>query len=244
MTLNREDQNQTVDSIIIFQSGEVHSTGQPIFTITTKYEKRKTDSTNEAKKKEIPNPFAPVRTYSNFSLSEKSLFSITMYDTLGNEKVKLVNNVLPPGEYEVNYSIYYIVEPNVYLLETKYKGFNDYRKLIINQNNPDSIIYIVDKWGLTTITTLSTQQKEEQANPLPFAPSTPFTVEVRNICVINMRILDTNNVILEKYEFSALTLGSYCIKWWAFYKNLPPGIYKFKLQWLDKYEEHKIIKLE
>ena len=132
MTLNREDQNQTVDSIIIFQSGKVHSTGQPIFTITTKYEKRKTDSTNEVKKKDsIPNPFAPVGTHSNYTLTEKSLFSITMYDTLGNEKEKLINKVLPSGDYEVNYSIYYIMDPNIYLLETKCNGSIDYRKLVI-----------------------------------------------------------------------------------------------------------------
>ncbi len=131
LTLNREDQNQTVDSIIIFQSGVVTSTGQPIFKITTKSEKRKTDSTNEARKKTIPNPFAPATNSLNYSLSEKSLFTIILYDTLGNEIEKLVNQVLAPGDYEVSFSIYYIMEPNVYLLETKSKGYNDFRKLII-----------------------------------------------------------------------------------------------------------------
>jgi hypothetical protein len=117
-------------------------------------------------------------------------------------------------------------------------------KASFSQNYPDSIIYIADKWGLTTITTLSTQQGEENADPKPFASSTPFNVEVSSACVINMCILDTNNVILEKYEFPVSASGKYSIKWWAFYKKSPPGIYKFTLKWFDKYEEYKIVKLE
>ena len=113
-----------------------------------------------------------------------------------------------------------------------------------SQDNPDSVIYIVDKWGATTITTFSAQQREKYVVPKPSGTSTPFNLEVNNTCVIHMCILDTNNAILKKYEFPVSTPGTYSIKWWAFYDNLPPGTYKYDYKWLDKYEEHKIIKLE
>ncbi len=44
--------------------------------------------------------------------------------------------------------------------------------------NPDSIIYIIDKWGLTTITTPSAES--EKMNP--FAPPTALPVNVSKMC--------------------------------------------------------------
>jgi len=131
-TLLHDSSNQTVDSIITFRSGEVISTGQPIYTITTKAEKRKTDSLTEVRKREkFPNPFAPATTFLPYTLMEKSLFRIAIYDTLGNEVANLINMELPFGEYLVNFSIYSVLKPNTYLLEIKYSDFTRVRKLII-----------------------------------------------------------------------------------------------------------------
>lgn len=113
-----------------------------------------------------------------------------------------------------------------------------------SQDNPDSVIYMVDKWGSTTITTLSMQQQEENAIPNPFAPSTPRTINVSEMCIIFMTIYDESNIKKKQFELTAFLPGNYIIKWWAFYENLPPGIYRFTFKWLDKYEEQKIVKLE
>lgn len=121
--------NQTADSIIIFKSDEV-GIHQPVYSITTKAEKRKLDSLSEAFKK-APNPFAPATKYFFYSLSKNSLFKVSIYDTLGSEITTLINTELPYGDYEVYFSLYGILSPNTYVQKVQYDGQIQYRKLII-----------------------------------------------------------------------------------------------------------------
>ena len=51
----------------------------------------------------FPNPFNP-ETKINFSIKEKSFVKITVYDVLGKELEKLVNEELAPGTYQTNFN--------------------------------------------------------------------------------------------------------------------------------------------
>ncbi|MDQ3021893.1 MAG: T9SS type A sorting domain-containing protein [Bacteroidota bacterium] len=126
--------NRGLDSIIIFKTGIVTTTNQPIFTITTLAEKRAADSIIEAgRKQKYPNPFAPTTSSLNYSLGKKSLFTITIFDTLCNEIIHLMNEELPKGDYNVNFSIYSILKPGVYFLEIKYLSQVQLRRLIVRE---------------------------------------------------------------------------------------------------------------
>jgi hypothetical protein len=104
-------------------------------------------------------------------------------------------------------------------------------KSSFSQNNPDSVIYILDEWGLTTITTISTQQQDKHV--YPFCPPTPLPVNVTEMCTIFMTIYDESYMIKDQYEFKAFAPGRYNIKWWAFYEKLLTGFYKVVLEWQD-----------
>lgn len=131
----RYNSTQTLDSIIIFKSGEIISTGFPVYTITTLAEKRTEDSTLEtSKKQKYPNPWPAPTTSLTYHIEEESLFTIIVSDTLGNEIVKLLNEELPQGEYKVNFSIYGILKPDVYFVEIKFPGYLRSWKLIIRDN--------------------------------------------------------------------------------------------------------------
>jgi len=51
-----------------------------------------------------PNPFNPATTI-KYQISELSFITLKVYDVLGNEVTTLVNEELPAGEYEVEFSI-------------------------------------------------------------------------------------------------------------------------------------------
>ena len=54
-------------------------------------------------KQNYPNPFNPS-TKINFSITEQSYVELTIYDILGNEISKLVNDNYPAGEYSVDFN--------------------------------------------------------------------------------------------------------------------------------------------
>lgn len=100
----------------------------------------------------------------------------------------------------------------------------------VNLNNADFIIYVKDKWGLTTITTLELiNEKDTSKYPKPFAPSTPFGFNISEVTQIKMDIRDSTNKLMKSYKFDISEPGNYSIQWWAFYQDLPPGKYLFEL---------------
>jgi len=120
----RHNSNQTIDSIIIINTEKtITSTGDSIYNIITKEEKRIG---------KIPNPFAPETKFMVYSWQRTTLFSINVYDTMGYEIARLVNKELPPGEYLIYFAIYTVLNPGVYILEINYDNFEQIWKLIIN----------------------------------------------------------------------------------------------------------------
>lgn len=123
----------TIDSIIIFNTGSIiKSTGDTIYSITTKAEKERVDSLREAQKNQPANPLAQPTTRQTFTLNENSYFSIIVYDTLGNEVIKLIDDKFPKGKYEVYYAIYSILQPGSYILAMSSQLVEQYIKLKVN----------------------------------------------------------------------------------------------------------------
>ena len=117
--LTNLNHGQTLDSIIIFNTGKViTTTGDSIYNITTKAEKRRLDSLNEIQmKQKYPNPFSPPTLFLPYDVSEEGFFSITVYDSLGNKLKQLVNANVPKGEYWVYFDIYSVLPAGVFYSE-------------------------------------------------------------------------------------------------------------------------------
>ena len=123
-------QSQTSDSIIIFNTNKIiTTTGDSIYNITTKFEKRKRDSILAVNK--YPNPFAPVMTHFSYSLNDHTDFIIIVYDNSGMEVKKLVDGKFSKGVYEVYFDIYSIFKPGTYYAAVYHQIENQYFKLIV-----------------------------------------------------------------------------------------------------------------
>lgn len=122
--------SQTIDSIIIFNTYKtIKTTGDSIYNITTKFEKRKRDSVMAVNK--IPNPFAPVMTHYSYTLNDFTDFIIIVYDNNGNDLKKLVDGKFSKGVYEVYFDIYSIFNPGTYYAAVYHQIENQYFKLIV-----------------------------------------------------------------------------------------------------------------
>lgn len=149
-------------------------------------------------------------------------------------------------KFQVSLTIYLLLFTGIHFLCTNNKNNTD---LItdsvksIKANQADSIIYIKDKWGLTTITTLEQINLNKPGKiPNPFAPPTPFKLTVSEVSQIKMDIKDSTHKLMKTYNFNISAPGDYHIEWWAFYKDLPPGKYNYELDLPGKTEKHLIIK--
>ncbi len=80
-------------------------------------------------KQNFPNPFNPS-TKIAFSLSEKSLTTLKVYDILGNEIATLVNEEKPAGTYEVNFDAAKF-SSGVYLYKLQSSGLVQIRKMLL-----------------------------------------------------------------------------------------------------------------
>lgn len=80
-------------------------------------------------KQNYPNPFNPS-TRIAFSLSEKSLTTLKVYDILGNEIATLVNEEKPAGTYEVNFDASRL-SSGVYLYKLQSNGQVQTRKMLL-----------------------------------------------------------------------------------------------------------------
>ena len=81
-----------------------------------------------------PNPFNPV-TRINFSLAEKSLVSITVYDISGNKIKGLINSNYRPGKGSIQWNATNEqgepVSAGVYFYRIQAGGFVDTKKMIL-----------------------------------------------------------------------------------------------------------------
>ncbi|HEY6907409.1 MAG TPA: T9SS type A sorting domain-containing protein, partial [Ignavibacteriaceae bacterium] len=76
-----------------------------------------------------PNPFNPT-TIIKYSLPEKNMVTIRIYNVLGSEVATLVNEVKPAGEYEVNYDASNL-SSGVYYYTISSGKFNATKKMIL-----------------------------------------------------------------------------------------------------------------
>jgi concanavalin A-like lectin/glucanase superfamily protein/binary toxin B/toxin PA/type IX secretion system substrate protein len=78
-----------------------------------------------------PNPFNPS-TVISYNIHEKMLVSLTVYDLLGKEVVKLVNKIENAGYHSVDFNTaQYSLPSGVYFYSLKGEGFTETRKLLL-----------------------------------------------------------------------------------------------------------------
>ena len=122
--------SQTFDSIVIYNTKRiVTATGDSIFNITTKEDKRKRESADRNK---IADSLNPILTHYSYSLNELSDFIITIYDNSGIKLLNLVDGRFSKGIYEVRFEIYSILKPGSYISEVSHQNSDQYFKIIVN----------------------------------------------------------------------------------------------------------------
>ena len=81
----------------------------------------------------FPNPFNP-RTRIQYTISSRQFVTLKVYDVLGNEVATLINEELPAGEYEVEFSVGQDSSPDiasgVYFYQLKAGSFIQTKKMI------------------------------------------------------------------------------------------------------------------
>ncbi len=76
-----------------------------------------------------PNPFNPA-TNINFSITERGIVKLIVYDLLGREQAVLVNEDLGAGTYKVNFDASGLAS-GVYFYKIETSGFSDIRKMML-----------------------------------------------------------------------------------------------------------------
>jgi len=84
---------------------------------------------NFALQQNFPNPFNPSTTI-KFSIPSESFTTLKVYDVLGNEIEKLVNEYLPAGNYEINFSASSF-SSGIYFYRITSGSFTAVKKLIL-----------------------------------------------------------------------------------------------------------------
>jgi hypothetical protein len=126
------DLTQTTDSIIIYKTKKIiSSSGDSVYNITTKSEKRKRDSLIAADTAKIPGSFAPETNHFTYSLTSAVNFSVIIYDSSGTELVKLVDGKFSKGSYEVYFAVYSVLKPGLYYAVVYHQSADQYFKLTI-----------------------------------------------------------------------------------------------------------------
>jgi len=85
----------------------------------------------------FPNPFNPTTTIA-YDLPQESYVTLTIYDILGREIIRLVDNIQPAGSLKVTWngkdSFGQIVPSGIYLYSLKtYSGYNSTKKMIFTR---------------------------------------------------------------------------------------------------------------
>ena len=76
-----------------------------------------------------PNPFNPV-THFGFGISNLGFVSLKVYDVLGNEVKTLINEIKPPGYYEVEFDGSNLPS-GIYYYKLEAGSFNQVRKMML-----------------------------------------------------------------------------------------------------------------
>lgn len=76
-----------------------------------------------------PNPFNPL-TIIIFDIAKKDFINITVYDMLGREIQKLVNEELKPGKYSVEFNAPHLAS-GIYFCKLISSGYSDTKKMIL-----------------------------------------------------------------------------------------------------------------
>jgi len=131
ITVNNNSE-QTADSIIIFNTKKIiSSTGDSVFSITTNSDKRNRDSFIGADSAKIPNTLAPETNHFTYALTEAVKFAVVVYDSTGNEKIKLVDGNFSKGVYEVYFAVYSVLKPGLYYTVVYHQSADQYFKLTV-----------------------------------------------------------------------------------------------------------------
>jgi len=79
-----------------------------------------------------PNPFNPV-TYINFSIPQKENVSLIVYDILGNEIARLINNnLMNAGSYKLDFdATYYKLSSGVYIYKLITPSFTTVKRMML-----------------------------------------------------------------------------------------------------------------
>ena len=81
-----------------------------------------------------PNPFNPITSIS-FALSEESIISIKVYNSLGDEIKTLINEFRPMGQHQINWNgtnnTGEIVSGGTYFYQLKVGDFTQTQKMVL-----------------------------------------------------------------------------------------------------------------
>ncbi|MBT8380042.1 MAG: T9SS type A sorting domain-containing protein [Ignavibacteria bacterium] len=108
---------------------EIPITIEMLENIVTNKEENGFTPQDFALEQNYPNPFNPS-TSINYSIKERSLVSLKIYDVLGNEVTTLVNEIKPPGVYTIRFNAS-LLTSGVYFYKLSAGNFNQTKKMIL-----------------------------------------------------------------------------------------------------------------
>ena len=76
-----------------------------------------------------PNPFNPI-THIGYSIPHNTMVSITIYDLMGREVSKLVNNIQQPGYYDIEWDASSFAS-GMYFITMKTSDFEASQKIVL-----------------------------------------------------------------------------------------------------------------
>ncbi len=125
--------SQSADSVVILDTKKsITTTGMEIYEIITKAEKRRQDSFTEQWLKN-PYPYDPETRTIYAEQKEKSLFTLCVYDSTGDEIARLVNDELFAGEYYIDFSALSFFPPGKYFYEIKCYNYQSVRQFEVRE---------------------------------------------------------------------------------------------------------------
>ena len=80
-------------------------------------------------KQNYPNPFNPT-TKINFAIPKQGFTTLKVYDMLGREVTRLVNEMKTPGNYSVDFNAS-TLSSGVYFYKLEVNGFSDVKRMVL-----------------------------------------------------------------------------------------------------------------
>ncbi len=121
--------SQNYDSIEVFNTNRlIKSTGDSVFNITTKENRRSNENSDKNKTADTLNP---EMTHYSYSLNEAADFIVTIFDNNGNKLLNLVEGRFSKGIYEVYVAIYSVLKPGTYISGVSHQNSDQYFKIIV-----------------------------------------------------------------------------------------------------------------